>query len=129
MRSDIDTLLISDSVFIHSCVSLMPYKIMFDVDLRLYLRPVTMIKRKCRRYVYRMSVSKDFSTSQLTILFLEIILLKKQFSKCNTFVFLFLNDITIVINQNILRHCFAKKGYFIACPNGTLEVVSSISFA
>ena len=116
MLSDIDTLLISDSVFIHSCVSLMPYKIMFYVDLRLHLRPVTMIKR-------------NFSTSQLTILFLEIILLKKQFSKCNTFVFLFPNDITIVINQNILRHCFAKKGYFIACPNGTLEVVSSISFA
>ena len=45
------------------------------------------------------------------------------------FRFLFPNDITIVINQNILRHCFAKKGYFIACPNGTLEVVSSISFA
>ena len=46
MRSDIDTLLISDSVFIHSRVSLMPYKIMFYVDLRLHLRPVTMIKRK-----------------------------------------------------------------------------------
>ena len=117
MRSDIDTLLISDSVFIHSCVSLMPYKIMFYVDLRLHLRPVTMIKRKCGRYLYRMSAfSKDFSTSQLTILFLEIILLKKQFSKCNTFVFLFPNDITIVINQNILRHCFAKKRLFHCMP-------------
>ena len=122
MRSDIDTLLISDSVFIHSCVSLMPYKIMFYVDLRFAFKT-------CYNDKTKMQISKDFSTSQLTILFLEIILLKKQFSKCNTFVFLFLNDITIVINQNILRHCFAKKGYFIACPNGTLEVVSSISFA
>ena len=51
MRSDIDTLLISDSVFIHSCVSLMPYKIMFYVDLRLHLRPVTMIKRNFERFL------------------------------------------------------------------------------
>ena len=67
--------------------------------------------------------------SQLPISFLEIILLQKQHRKRYTLFLLFPNDITIVINQNILRHCFAKKGYFIACPNGTLEVVSSISFA
>ena len=117
MRSGIDTLLISDSVFIHSCFSLMPYKIMLYVDLRFAFKTCYNDK------------TKDFSNFSANNIVSRNYSIKETIQQMLYFRFLFPNDITIVINQNIHRHCFAKKGYFIACPNGTLEVVSSISFA